>query len=344
MRNNHNRKKFTSQEWRAIDCWPVDEITQDPEFFFSQLTRTQKNLINYFLSMSKACKMIYPSQSTIASKLGISRQHCASLIKWMRERGLIVSEYRHKLSCHYKLSSYFTNSVIKSRLRHIFSTFRKYAFSIGYLLSFSSDMTQDIKKLNKNNYFIIKRSGESAMKQFTQAYHGDKPVSEVIRNIQVFKLTRAGQIKLSPFPDEAIIDAQNAMRFAKNIREPFNWFYRLCSDYCKRNEIDPDWAFMYQLIEKYKISLSAPMIQEEKTPTRDKTSRVRDKTSQTEKKIDGTTDEYRRRTEYKLDPVLNTPINKQEWKRDHEELNPSITNFFYTTFTKGFFKRVMELD
>ena len=296
--NNYKRNKSTSQQ-----CWPNDIISQDPEFFFRNLTRTQRNLIEILIRWSLKYKHVYFRQDTVASILKISRQHCNRLIQWMRDCGLLVSEYRHKLSCHYTLSSFFFTPSIQSRLRHIFRPLR--ALSLGLLCSISSDVTQYIDKLNKNlTNLIVKRQTDESSMQFTQKYHGDKPVSEAIRGLKTLNLTRAGQIKLSAFPDEAILDAANAFKYAKKVKDPFGWFFKLCLEYCKRNEIDPDWSFMHALVDKYKISLSAPMIGISAPAVRDKTVRpenrypTRDKTSHVPL-VNATSKEYVEKTEWK---------------------------------------------
>ena len=300
-KNNVNRNKYTSQEWSEADCWPINKIIEDPEYFFRNRTETERKIIEQFIRLSYKYKNIYLRQDTLASYLKISRQHCNRLIKWMKDCGLLVVEYRHMLSCHYKLSSFFFNSSIQSRLKHIFRPLR--ALSLGLLTVFSSDVTQCFKKLIKNLINpIVQRSAESEMKQFNQTYHGDKPVSVAIRELKVINLTRAGQIKLSPFPDEAILEAANAFKFAKKVRDPFSWFYKLCFDYCKRNDIDPDWAFMHQLIEKYKIPLTAPMIDPKKNTVRDKTIRTgvptRDNPSHVPP-VNATSKEFREEREWK---------------------------------------------
>lgn len=342
-KNNYNRINTLSQ----LDCWPIDAITQDPEHFFRNITKTQRVLIEELIRLSYKYKHVYLRQDTLAAMLKISREHCNRLLKWMRQCGLLVSEYRYKLSCHYTLSSFFFNHSMQSRLRHLFRPLR--ALSLGLLASFSSDVTQRVKKLIKNliNPIVQRQTSESSM-QFTQTYHGDKPVSEAIRNLKVINLTRAGQIKLSVFPDEAIVDAANAYTYAKNVRDPFNWFYKLCFDYCKRNDIDPDWDFMHQLIEKYKISLTAPMVQEKPIAVRDKTVRsekayaTRDKASHVPP-VDATSREFRNMVEWKGDTSVKiSPACRKEWEETHESLDPKINNFFYNTFTKGFARRAIQ--
>lgn len=343
-KNNYNRIKYTSQQWSQIDCWPLDAITQNPEYFFKNLTRTQRNLIEQLIRLSYKYKNVYLRQDTLASLLKISRQHCNRLLGWMRDCGLLVSEYRHKLSCHYKLSSFFFNAAMQSRIKHLFRPLR--ALALGLLTTFSSDVTQRFKKLIKNliNPIVQRQTSESSM-QFNQTYHGDKPVSVAIRELKVLNLTRAGQIKLSAFPDEAIVEAESAMKYAKNVKEPYNWFYKLCFDYCRRNDIDPDWAFMHQLIEKYKISLTAPMISSKAVTVRDKTSRSQKTTrdSLSPVIVDSTTKEFRAITEWKGDPEIeNKEVKKEEWENLQQESDPKINNLFYTTFTKNYSKRAIH--
>jgi hypothetical protein len=316
IRNNSNRNYHISQHLILKDCWPVNEINQDPEFFFRNLTKTQHKLLEILLRWSLKYKNVYPRQGTLARMLKISREHCNRLLKWMKDKGLLVSEYRYKLSCHYTLSSFFFSESMRSRLSHIFRPLR--ALSLSLLFGFSSDVTQDIKKLIKNLINpIVQRSGEGSMKQFNQTHHGDKPVSEAIRELKCINLSRAGQIKLSAFPDEAIVDAANAYNYAKNVKEPFNWFYKLCMDYCNRNEITPDWIFMHSLLDSYKVSLKAPML----LP-----GPVRDKVSQPQKSF---TNQRNGRSAEQVVPINATSSESQkrvEWKGHVEVQRPALDN------------------
>ncbi len=337
-KNNYNRIKYTSQQWLKIDCWPLNAITQDPEYFFRNRTKTERKLIEELIRLSYKYKHVYLRQDTLAAMLKISRQHCNRLLGWMRECGLLVSEYRHKLSCHYKLSSFFFNPAIQSRLKHIFRPLR--ALSLGLLKSFSSDVTQVFKKLIKNLINpIVQRPAEESSMQFTQTYHGDKPVSVAIRELKVINLTRAGQIKLSPFPDEAILDAANAFTYAKNVKEPFNWFYKLCFDYCKRNDIDPDWSFMHELVDKYKVSLLAPMINPKAAPVRDKTVRTQKATCDNPSRVvpvDATTKEFRQQREWKGHVEVHRVQVDQATVRKNLLNNLTSNNYFVIGLMKTY--------
>lgn len=327
-KNNYNRINHRSQPLN--DCWPIDVITQDPEFFFKNLTNTKRSLIEQFIRLSYKYKHVYLRQDTLGSLLQISREHCNKLIRWMKDCGLLVVEYRHKLSCHYTLSSFFFNASIQSRLKHIFRSLR--ALSLGLLTTFSSEFTQRVKKLIKNliNPIVKHPTDESSM-QFNQTYHGDKPVSVAIRELKVLNLTRAGQIKLSVFPDEAILEAANAMKYAKNVKEPYNWFYKLCFEYCRRNDIDPDWAFMHQLIEKYKISLTAPMMSSKApstgTPTGRFSNSTRDNTSPVPP-INATSKEFREKTEWKGHVEVQRVQSDQATRREALLKNLTSNNYF----------------
>ena len=311
IENNINRNYPKSQYLTATDCWPISaEINEDPEYFFRHcITKTQHDLIETIMRWKLRYKMVYLRQDTLAKILGISRVHCNRLLKWMKDLGLLVSEYRFKLSCHYHLSSFFFNESIRSRLKHIFRPLRALSLNLLYgFSSFSSDVTQLRDKLNVNlTNSIVQQWTSSNVKQFNQTLHGEYPVSVAVREIKCIKLSRAGQIKLSAFPDEAILDAANAYHYAKNVKEPFNWFYKLCMEYCNRNDIKPDWPFMHSLVEYYKISLTAPMllpavsVRDKKSPPQKKQGtnpRSREKTSYVPP-ADATTEEFRKKTEWK---------------------------------------------
>jgi hypothetical protein len=170
-------------------------------------------------------------------------------------------------------------------------------------LPFSSDVTQLNKKLNKNlltnnKHNLTTRSRREVMKPFEQRSYGDKPISPTLQELKCLNLTKSGQIRLTPFPDEAILDAASSMKHAKNVRDPFNWFFKLCLEYCHRNEIAPDWPYMHTLIEKYKIKPDMPplktthSVQDGLSRSADKQSTVvyKPSTSGSEQKVLSTTE------------------------------------------------------
>jgi hypothetical protein len=67
--------------------------------------------------------------------------------------------------------------------------------------------------------------------------------------IKGLNLTEAGAIKLMAYPPGALEAALREMRSHKGeIRDPFVFFSRLCLNYCKDNEIVPDWAICFNTL------------------------------------------------------------------------------------------------
>lgn len=86
------------------------------------------------------------------------------------------------------------------------------------------------------------------------------PISPLIRSLNELNLSRSGQIKLSAFPDNVIDYAKDKLGYAKNVKDPFNWFLSVCTDYCKSNDIKPDWPWVYELSKKYNVDLNTSPI------------------------------------------------------------------------------------
>jgi hypothetical protein len=121
-------------------------------------------------------------------------------------------------------------------------------------------------------------------------------------------------------------------------------------EYCNRNDIKPDWPFMHSLVEYYKISLTAPMllpavsVRDKKSPPQKKQGtnpRSRDKTSHVPP-VDATTEEFRKKTEWKAEKIENKEAIQEGWKELQQEVVPKATNYFYAQYTKNFAKRAME--
>lgn len=74
------------------------------------------------------------------------------------------------------------------------------------------------------------------------------------------RLTKWGQIRLSAFPDEAILYTTQRFFLERKSRiiNPFGWFKTVCIEYCAENNIVPNWHFMYQLAEAYQMPSDAP--------------------------------------------------------------------------------------
>lgn len=97
------------------------------------------------------------------------------------------------------------------------------------------------------------------MEQIAQQVYGDNPISPIIRSLTELNLTKWGQIRLSAFPDEAILYAQDKLKNNHDIINKYNWFFKVCYQYCTDTNIKPDWQLVEQLSIGYKMPVDAPM-------------------------------------------------------------------------------------
>ena len=103
-------------------------------------------------------------------------------------------------------------------------------------------------------------SSEDIMMQSSRKIYGENPISPVIRKLKELNLSKWGQIKLSAFPDEVLKDSYEKLKYHKNIRNKYNWFFKLCLNYCHREGIKPDFNWSNMLAKSYKMPIDAPMI------------------------------------------------------------------------------------
>ena len=94
------------------------------------------------------------------------------------------------------------------------------------------------------------RDGESSIEALTME-SGENFITPSLRQAtELMGLTKWGQIRLAAFPNEVIEHANKQFSFAKPAN-PYNWYFKVCLEYCSANKITPDWDFMKALANKY---------------------------------------------------------------------------------------------
>lgn len=81
----------------------------------------------------------------------------------------------------------------------------------------------------------------------------DSNISPVIMGIKNLQLTKAGQVKLSMFNDTYILMADEAIKSARNLKNPFGAFWSLCKKYSLADGIYPNWERYNFLAEKHGV-------------------------------------------------------------------------------------------
>lgn len=224
--------------------------TQELREKIEKFTEVQCSLFNYMLLETQSHKTLYQSQEYIAKKLGMTRQYCNRTLRLCVDAGILLSEYRHYRTCVYTIAPIIYVDGIKHILMKYFKALRRLPIFLPLILLFSGSFTQRYYGYKGINNRIKVRSN----------MQGDNPIPQAVRDLKCFTLSRAGQIKLSGMPAEALVFAENQMQYAKNIRDQFSWFFKLAKEYCYREELTIDWALVDTLKAKYAIKNDAPML------------------------------------------------------------------------------------
>lgn len=271
--NNNIRNRVEKQIWSKENPIPKNIVMDNPELFFrTDMTVSAVKLFDYLCFMDKKYPVIWVKQSTMAEHLGISRQYVNKLLRAFEELGLITTNYRHMHSSLYKISSYFKNPFIRSRLSHILPSLKSLSIILltqcfQGLLSNNNYNTYTQLKSNRSTVVISPNrkvgrqvSQKPILDQVANAIYDKSPISIAIREIKVVKLTKWGQIKLSAFPEEAIKHAESKMEYFPKARDPFNLFFKICLEYCKEEQINPNWQLVSKLSSMFFMPENAPMI------------------------------------------------------------------------------------
>jgi hypothetical protein len=245
-------------------------LRSNPLEYMRMLGPTRTRIIDCVLYYVVMYKDAFPSQSTIADYVGIGREHCNRLIQQLVRDGILAKVKRNFTSCLYKLSSFFTLPQMRSTMSLILPTLKALSFSVVtvYNLSYMEYKEKNNYTDSKRVYFIgNKRVYKENFKKFMLEKIIAKdssvnPISLAIRSIQAkdIVLSKWGQIKLSPFPDEAIEHCSIQLGNHKNLTNPFNCLFYLLLQYCQDRNIVPDWSWGKQLENAYQMPKTASMV------------------------------------------------------------------------------------
>jgi len=85
-------------------------------------------------------------------------------------------------------------------------------------------------------------------------------MSPIIISLKELNLTKWGQIRLSAYPDGALLYAKKNMRFVLAAKDPFSHFVSLCADWCANAGLRPNFSLANELATRYKMPVDAHMV------------------------------------------------------------------------------------
>lgn len=267
--NYYARSRLKSQPFNKKFFNPVRHVVDNLEDFMRALTPVSHKILEYLFWMNKKHSIIYPTQERIARNVGASRQYVNKILGELHGLGIIQLHYRHLTSSTYRVSLFFKNTFIRSRLSHLFKVF--YVESLSLLTQVIYNNKMNSNKRVKSYNFPSKISNvcqsignvlEFIMDNATFKRNSN-PFSPYLSQIASrMRLTLAGLVRLSVFPDEALLYMFEKYKNAEHrLKGDYGlWLWKCAHEYCRINNIHPDWKFGWNLKEAYSIQAETCMI------------------------------------------------------------------------------------
>lgn len=265
------------------DSKPVDSFISSPEKVIQSLPKWLRKTLDYLCMLSNTFRTVFPSYKTLGGYAGVCETTIKSGVKRLVELGLIAKNYLHRRSCRFVVSSWFRKVHNRMRLSNWIVAFKWLPLDLlvpyrncpnlnrrnGCLCEYCLPYIIDIKNYKSQlsnlvslttsrrilSYDIVSLSlgGEKRLPQ-KRSVMNFNPISIPIRSIKSLRLTKWGQIRLMAFPEKAVEYAEDKMKYAQvsSLKDPFKFFTSLCVDWCKREEIKPNWEIVAHLETAYK--------------------------------------------------------------------------------------------
>ena len=214
------------QQFHSYDPKVSDSIAFDPVKEIGLMTAAQRKLLNCLMYWSNQGKEIHIRQDTLAEFAGYKcREQANRFIKQLCELGIIAKLYRHKTSCLYKISSFFNDLGVRSKLK-------RYLSQLGHLPIWLLQV--DVTQYISTNLLVSNRSNEDYLKEIQCASaREEKRESSVIRKklmikqyvecIQNPEMTTQDKIQLSKYSEKAVRHALIQLQRQRELRNPIGF-------------------------------------------------------------------------------------------------------------------------
>lgn len=257
----------------------ISYITHQSQELFSISNTFQIEILDYLIRSTNRYRKVFPSQYCIAQVVGCSQRTVNSHLRYFAEKGWLDKKKRYNTTSLYRLSRVFIDYA--HTLRYKFKSL-KHVYNLTLLLSFlptkknfTESYFQPTFVSRKNidiNYPIVSTltRERSVVKKnkFRRRIDMKVPqISSILATItKRLNLTKWGQIRLIPFPDEALNYAYNEYQHSSNIKQSFNWFFAKANHYCITHDIEPHWKIYYEMAEEFNMPTDPKYIADNNNP------------------------------------------------------------------------------
>jgi hypothetical protein len=216
-------------------------------------TPSQINILNSFIGYANINKHVYPSQSTIADKVGICRQTTNKLLKRIEKDQLLHRHYRHRNTSIYKLNDLFFIPAYREYLSELLPALKYFCFFVLFSINAGVQQGDTINTKIFNNSRVDFQDTKSfknkerweqiqwrmaveqpmVMPRCLSKKEGKvmKPsilIPEFIENITEVGLTFDDKLELSVFSGPIIDYARKVIVKSGKVANPVAYFKAIC--------------------------------------------------------------------------------------------------------------------
>jgi predicted transcriptional regulator len=236
----------------------IPEIAADPfDWIRCKLRGLPREVFHELLKYYNLSGRVYASQITISEKLGIRRETVNKILQDLKAKGFIDWKRRMLTSNIYYLNPIFKDPEARKELRHTFKCF----YFLPILILMPTLTAQPVARDTVKNIYIFSSSNKthkqenrnikvltSTTKRPSSESDGGSKVVRKGRDMEIkrpsllkaLNFSRAGQIKVAIFPQEAQNSALAQLRSWRKplvVSKVFGLYWSLCKQYCDTNKI-----------------------------------------------------------------------------------------------------------
>lgn len=267
---------------------PSLEIRKNPQLL-KDLTLVEKEVLNKLLHYTLKHSKVFPSHKRLAGHVGCSVSGVKKALNKLKKLQLIdwltQKEQGHWSTCLYRVAPFLLKSKTIRKVSHIFKALQLALLLLGIAnipktalarrvatQKYQGDIRNSyIKRGPYRNELLIERRVAKHQGVFKKKFLEKKdsllyskesikmsrestihPIVEEVATL--FNWNTPQKIKLCIFSEETLKYAYEQLKECGKLRDPFCWYFMVCLNYCKENNLTPDWSFSSLLFEKHNIS------------------------------------------------------------------------------------------
>jgi hypothetical protein len=261
---------------RTVASLPPEIAANPVQWIEDNFKGTQLKVFHEIIKHFNFSHKVFPSQIGIAKRLGIRRETVNRAMAKLSRLGFIGWFRRFNQSNIYQINHIFRDPIIRRELRFMFRIFYFIPLSIALLTPFVNSESPPKYKFD-NEYIFKKKSHYQENRNILHSFlpkkpgpkSDPKPGGEARRGktmevkdpaiVKELNLTRAGEIKLAVFTQEAKDWAMQELRkYGKPIGNVFGYYWTLCKQYHEAHNIAFDKKESFRALNRAGIGIEEP--------------------------------------------------------------------------------------